>query len=50
MSLYNHKKIEHLKAAKGKYVGAATKLTNYEYGRNKAKKVAMSKALNKSKE
>lgn len=43
--LYDKKKHEHLKKAEGKYVGAKSKLTNYEYGREKAKKVAMNKAL-----
>lgn len=50
MSLYNTKKLEHLKKAKGKYVGASMKESNYTYGREKAKKIAMSKALQKSKE
>lgn len=49
MSLYNKKKLEHKKAAAGKIPGSTTKLMNYEYGRNKARKVAINKALNNSK-
>ncbi len=44
MNLYNNKKIEHLKKAEGKYVGASTKVNNYEHGRNKAKQIAVSKS------
>lgn len=60
MSLYNTKKLEHLKKAKGKYVGASMKESNYTYGREKARKIASSGspnvnrlkkiALNKAKE
>lgn len=49
MSLYNPKKIEHLEKAKGKYTGSGIKSNNYEYGRNKAKKIAISRAINKKK-
>lgn len=49
MSLYNEKKIGNLQKAKGKYVGASAKLNNYEYGRNKARTVAISKAKNERK-
>lgn len=45
--LYNQKKLEHKqKLDHGKAFG---KSFNYEYGRNKAKKIAISKALNKHK-
>ena len=43
MALFNTKKYEHKKAVVGKEVGAQTKLTNYEYGRQKAKKIASGK-------
>lgn len=48
MTLYNPKKLEHLEKAKGKYVGAQSKVDNYEYGRNKAKKIAISKSKAKA--
>lgn len=47
MSLYNSKKLEQKQKQVGKYVGTQSKLNNYEYGREKAKKVAINKALNK---
>lgn len=47
MSLYNTKKLEHKTKQVGKYVGAQTKLNNYEYGRGKARKIAISRALSK---
>lgn len=43
MSLYNKKKLEHKMKEVGKQIGAQTKLNNYEYGRNKAKALALSK-------
>lgn len=50
MALYDTKKYEHKKEQVGKFVGAQTKLNNYEYGRKKAQNIAKSKALNKLKE
>lgn len=47
--LYNEKKLEHKQKQVGMNVGAQTKVNNYEHGRNKAKKIAISKALNKHK-
>lgn len=47
MSLFNKKKLEHKTSEVGKYVGAQTKLNNYEYGRHKAKSIA--KALKSKK-
>ena len=52
MTLYNQKKLEHKQAQVGKTIGSQTKLNNYEYGRGKAKKIAVGKlesALNKRK-
>lgn len=49
MSLYNTKKLKHKQSQVGKYIGAQTKLDNYEYGREKARKVAIGKALSKHK-
>ncbi len=52
MSLFNSKKIAKLKKAKSdtlqkidlpSHLKASRKLNNYEYGRQKAKKIAMSK-------
>lgn len=37
MSLFNKKKLAKKMGAVGKYVGAQTKLNNYEYGRKHAK-------------
>lgn len=45
MTLLNKKKYEKLKRQIGLKIGAQTKLTNYEYGRNKAKKVAESEKV-----
>ncbi len=42
MSLFNEKKYEHKEKQVGKFVGAQTKLNNYEYGRKKAKAIALS--------
>lgn len=47
MSLYDKKKIGHLQKQRGKVKGAGIKLNNYEYGRNKAKKIALAKKMNK---
>ena len=49
MSLYKENKIKKLKALVGSKIGAQTKLNNYEYGRNKAKKIAESKDVQKKK-
>ena len=43
MALYKENKLKKLKAMVGTKIGAQTKLNNYEYGRGKAKKIAMSK-------
>lgn len=47
MSLFNKRKLEHKTKEVGKYIGAQTKLNNYEHGRNKAKSIA--KALKSKK-
>lgn len=49
MSLYNTKKLEHKAKQVGKFIGAQSNLNNYEHGREKAKKIAISKALHKHK-
>lgn len=41
----HERKYEHRKTAVGKYVGAASKLTNLEYGHKKAKQIALSRKM-----
>ena len=53
MHLFNPKKLQQKQAKVGtgdaRLIGSQTKLTNYEYGRQKAKKIAMSRALTNKK-
>ncbi len=45
--LYDEKKYTHKKSQVGKSIGSQSKLTNYEYGRKKAKSIALSKKMGK---
>jgi len=50
MALFDKKKYEHKKAQVGHHIGAQSKLDSYVYGREKSKKISMSRAINHMKE